>query len=47
MAEPEKTHLLGMMEPEDVAAMAVFLASDESGKVTGHVMPVDSGYTIS
>jgi NAD(P)-dependent dehydrogenase (short-subunit alcohol dehydrogenase family) len=47
MAEPEKTHLLGMMAPEDVAAMAVFLASDESSKVTGHVMPVDSGYTIS
>jgi NAD(P)-dependent dehydrogenase (short-subunit alcohol dehydrogenase family) len=47
MAAPEKTHLLGMMEPEDVAAMAVFLASDESSKVTGHVMPVDSGYTIS
>ena len=47
MAAPEKTHLLGMMEPEDVAAMAVFLASDESKKVTGHIFPVDSGYTIS
>lgn len=47
IAAPEKTHLLGMMEPEDVAAMAVFLASDESRRITGHVHPVDSGYTIS
>jgi NAD(P)-dependent dehydrogenase (short-subunit alcohol dehydrogenase family) len=47
MAAPEKTHLLGMMEPEDVAAMAVFLASDESRRVTGHVHPVDSGYLAS
>jgi NAD(P)-dependent dehydrogenase (short-subunit alcohol dehydrogenase family) len=47
MAAPERTHLLGMMEPEDVADMAVFLASDESRKVTGHIFPVDSGYTIS
>jgi NAD(P)-dependent dehydrogenase (short-subunit alcohol dehydrogenase family) len=46
MAAPEKSHLLGMMEPEDVAEMAVFLASDESKKVTGHIFPVDSGYTI-
>jgi enoyl-[acyl-carrier-protein] reductase (NADH) len=27
--------------------MAVFLASDESRMVTGHVYPVDSGVTIS
>jgi NAD(P)-dependent dehydrogenase (short-subunit alcohol dehydrogenase family) len=47
MAAPERAHLLGMMEPEDVADMAVFLASDESRKVTGHVFPVDSGYTMS
>lgn len=46
MAAPEETHLLGMMEPEDQAAMAVFLASDEAAKITGHVFPVDSGYTI-
>jgi NAD(P)-dependent dehydrogenase (short-subunit alcohol dehydrogenase family) len=46
MADPRATHLLGMMDPEDQAAMAVFLASDEARKVTGHVFPVDSGYTV-
>ena len=40
-------HLLGLIEPEDIANMAVFLASDESRMVTGHVYPVDSGITIS
>ena len=42
-----KSHLLGLIEPEDIAAMALFLASDETRKVTGHVYPVDSGITIS
>ena len=41
------SHLVGLIEPEDIADMAVFLASDESRKVTGHVYPVDSGVTIS
>ena len=40
-------HLLGLIEPEDIANMAVFLASDELRMVTGHVYPVDSGITIS
>ena len=30
---------------EDVANMAVFLASDESKWITGAVLPVDGGYT--
>jgi NAD(P)-dependent dehydrogenase (short-subunit alcohol dehydrogenase family) len=41
------SHLVGLIEPEDIADMALFLASDESRKVTGHVYPVDSGVTIS
>jgi len=41
------THLLGLIEPEDIAAMALFLASDDSLKVTGQIYPVDSGATIS
>ena len=41
------SHLLGLIEPEDIANMAVFLASDESRMITGHVYPVDSGVTIS
>jgi NAD(P)-dependent dehydrogenase (short-subunit alcohol dehydrogenase family) len=42
-----QSHLVGLIEPEDIANMAVFLASDESRMVTGHVYPVDSGVTIS
>jgi NAD(P)-dependent dehydrogenase (short-subunit alcohol dehydrogenase family) len=42
-----KSHLLGLIEPEDIAAMALFLASDESRKITGQVYPVDSGVIIS
>ena len=41
------SHLVGLIEPEDIANMAVFLGSDESRKVTGQVYPVDSGVTIS
>ena len=41
------SHLVGLIEPTDIANMAVFLASDESRMVTGHIYPVDSGVTIS
>lgn len=41
------SHLLGLIEPEDIAPMAVYLASDESRMVTGQIYPVDSGVTIS
>jgi NAD(P)-dependent dehydrogenase (short-subunit alcohol dehydrogenase family) len=41
------SHLLGLIEPDDIASMALFLASDESRMVTGQVLPVDSGVTIS
>jgi NAD(P)-dependent dehydrogenase (short-subunit alcohol dehydrogenase family) len=41
------SHLIGLIEPEDIASMALFLASDESRTVTGQVYPVDSGVTIS
>jgi NAD(P)-dependent dehydrogenase (short-subunit alcohol dehydrogenase family) len=38
-------HPIGRLgQPEDVAGMAVYLASDESAWVTGSVLPVDGGY---
>ncbi|HEX5327449.1 MAG TPA: SDR family oxidoreductase [Acetobacteraceae bacterium] len=42
-----KAHLLGLIEPEDVAGAALYLASDEARMVTGQILPVDSGVTIS
>jgi NAD(P)-dependent dehydrogenase (short-subunit alcohol dehydrogenase family) len=38
-------HLLPIAQPEDIAQLAVYLACDESSKVTGGIFPVDSGYT--
>jgi NAD(P)-dependent dehydrogenase (short-subunit alcohol dehydrogenase family) len=35
--------LLGASDPEDVAQMALYLASDESRRVSGAVLPMDSG----
>ncbi len=41
-----ESHLLGQIEPEDIANAALYLASDESRAMTGQIMPVDSGVTI-
>ena len=41
------SHLVGLIEPEDIANCALYLASDELRMVTGQVIPVDSGVTIS
>jgi NAD(P)-dependent dehydrogenase (short-subunit alcohol dehydrogenase family) len=35
--------LLGASEPEDIAQMALYLASDEARRVTGAILPMDSG----
>jgi NAD(P)-dependent dehydrogenase (short-subunit alcohol dehydrogenase family) len=32
-----------LAEPQDVAAAAVFLASDAAGMITGALLPVDGG----
>jgi NAD(P)-dependent dehydrogenase (short-subunit alcohol dehydrogenase family) len=42
----EALHPLGRFgQPEDVAHLALFLASDESAWVTGSAFPIDGGYT--
>lgn len=43
--ERAAVHPIGRLgRPEDIAGMAVYLASDESAWVTGAVLPVDGGY---
>ena len=37
--------LLGPAKPEDIAAAALYLASDEASKVTGVILPIDGGAT--
>jgi NAD(P)-dependent dehydrogenase (short-subunit alcohol dehydrogenase family) len=38
-----RKHLVGLGQPEDIANMALYLASDESRLVTGAILPVESG----
>ncbi len=40
-------HMLGLGEPDDIANMAVFLASDEARIITGGIFPVDSGWSAT
>jgi 3-oxoacyl-[acyl-carrier protein] reductase len=35
------------VQPREVAAAAVYLASDDCGMVTGHVLNVDGGYNVA
>lgn len=37
-------HLFPVSTPEQIAPLALYLASDESAVVTGTIIPVDSGY---
>lgn len=40
-----RRHLLGLGEPEQVASVALFFASEDSRWVTGQILPVDGGAT--
>ena len=45
-AEFRQAHLLGRLgEPQEIAAAALWLASDASTFVTGAAIPIDGGYT--
>ena len=36
-----------MLDPEDIAGLALFLASDESRRINGAVIPADAGWTAA
>jgi len=38
-----KIHRMG--RPEEIAAAAAFLLSDDASFITGHALPVDGGFT--
>ena len=44
-AKLEELHLMPILEPEDIANFAVYLASDRARYMTGGIHVVDSGYT--
>jgi NAD(P)-dependent dehydrogenase (short-subunit alcohol dehydrogenase family) len=45
LRERTVAHPIGRLgRPEDIASLAVYLASDESSWVTGAILPVDGGY---
>lgn len=46
LAALERDHMLGLIQPEEMARSVLYLASELSSKVTGQIIPVDSGVTV-
>jgi 3-hydroxybutyrate dehydrogenase len=42
----EVTALKRMVEARDVAAMVLFLASDDADNITGQAIDIDAGYSL-
>jgi NAD(P)-dependent dehydrogenase (short-subunit alcohol dehydrogenase family) len=42
----DSSHLLGLIEPAEVARTVLYLATEDSSKTTGQMIVVDSGLTI-
>lgn len=43
----EKLPLHSINEPEDIAKSAIFLASEQSANITGHILVIDSGQSLT
>ena len=41
----EDLHLMGILQPAEIADFAVYLASDKAKRMTGGIHVVDAGYT--
>jgi NAD(P)-dependent dehydrogenase (short-subunit alcohol dehydrogenase family) len=42
----DSSHILGLIQPEEIARTVLYLATDDSSKMTGQMLVVDSGLTI-
>jgi len=40
------THPFAIGEPDDIASIVLFLASDESRMITGAIIPAEGGLTV-
>ncbi len=46
-AARKQPHAGGLVEPEEIASLASFLLSDEAAMITGQVIAVDGGWSVT